>query len=53
MFRRRRKRNGRQRRECCLVASLLASDVNKMDDLGKQISKELYDEFKRVADEGI
>jgi len=39
--------------QCCLVASLLASDVNKMDDLGKQISKELYDEFKRVADEGI
>lgn len=39
--------------QCCLVASLLASDVNKMDDLGKQISKDLYDEFKRVADEGI
>lgn len=39
--------------QCCLVASLLASDVNKMDDLGRQISKELYDEFKRVADEGI
>src|SRR5690606_26178979 len=39
--------------QCCLVASLLASDVNKMDDHGKQISKELYDEFKRVADEGI
>lgn len=39
--------------QCCLVASLLASDTNKMDDLGKQISKELYDEFKRLADEGI
>ena len=39
--------------QCCLVASLLASDVNKMDDLGKQISKDLCDEFKRVADEGI
>jgi len=39
--------------QCCLVASLLASDPGKMDDLGKQISKELYDEFKRVADEGI
>ena len=38
---------------CCLVASLLASDVNVMDELGKQISKDLYDEFKRVADEGI
>ncbi|RDE49302.1 MAG: DUF499 domain-containing protein [Candidatus Accumulibacter meliphilus] len=39
--------------QCCLVASLLASDPGKMDELGKQISKELYDEFKRVADEGI
>ncbi len=39
--------------QCCLVASLLASDPHKMDGVGKQISKELYDEFKRVADEGI
>ena len=39
--------------QCCLVASLLASDTRKMDELGKRISKELYDEFKRVADEGI
>lgn len=39
--------------QCCFVASLLASDPAKMDKLGKQISKELYDEFKRVADEGI
>jgi predicted AAA+ superfamily ATPase len=39
--------------QCCLVASLLASDPGKMDELGKQISKDLYDEFKRVADEGI
>lgn len=39
--------------QCCLVASLLASDPGKLDELGKQISKELYDEFKRVADEGI
>jgi len=38
---------------CCLVASLLASDPHKQDELGKHISKELYDEFKRVADEGI
>ena len=38
---------------CCLVASLLASDNRKMDELGRQISKGLYDEFKRVADEGI
>jgi hypothetical protein len=27
---------------CCLVASLLASDTRKMDDLGRQISKELW-----------
>ena len=39
--------------QCCLVASLLASDTGKMDELGKRISKDLYDEFKRVADEGI
>jgi len=38
---------------CCLVASLLASDTRKMDELGKRIGKDLYDEFKRVADEGI
>lgn len=38
---------------CCLVVSLLASDTNKMDALGKQISKELFDELKRVADEGV
>lgn len=39
--------------QCCLVASLLASDTKKMDELGRKISKDLYDEFKRVADEGI
>ncbi len=38
---------------CCLVASLLASDNRKLDELGRQLSKGLYDEFKRVADEGI
>ena len=38
---------------CCLVAFLLASDTRKMDELGRQISKDLYDEFKRVADEGV
>ncbi len=38
---------------CALVVSLLASDTNKMDALGKQISKELFDELKRVADEGV
>jgi hypothetical protein len=39
--------------QCCLVVSLLASDTNKMDALGKQISKDLFDELKRVADEGV
>jgi hypothetical protein len=39
--------------QCCLVASLLASDTQKMDEIGKQTARELYDEFKRVADEGI
>lgn len=39
--------------QCCLVASLLASDTSKNDDLGKEISSALYEEFKRVADEGI
>ncbi len=39
--------------QCCLVASLLASETDKMDEMGKRISKEIHDEFKRVADEGI
>ena len=38
---------------CCLVASLMASDTRKMDELGKKISRALYDEFSRVADEGV
>ncbi len=36
--------------QCCLVVSLLASDTSKMDALGKQIGKDLFDELKRVAD---
>ncbi|MDR0735223.1 MAG: DUF499 domain-containing protein [Zoogloeaceae bacterium] len=39
--------------QCCLVASLLASDMGKMDKKGREIASVLYDEFKRVADEGI
>ncbi|AUB82572.1 hypothetical protein THSYN_17560 [Candidatus Thiodictyon syntrophicum] len=39
--------------QCALVVSLLASDTNKMDALGRQISKELFDEIKRVSDEGV
>lgn len=38
---------------CSLVASLLASDPSKSDDLGKQVEKALYDIFQRVADTGI
>jgi uncharacterized protein DUF499 len=38
---------------CALVASLLASDTSKSDDLGKQVEKALYDIFQRVADSGI
>jgi hypothetical protein len=38
---------------CALVASLLASDPSKSDDLGKQVEKALYDMFQRVADTGI
>lgn len=39
--------------QCCLVASLLSSETDKMDETGKRISKSIHDEFKRVADEGI
>ena len=39
--------------QCCLVVSLLASDVKKMDETGRQIVKDLSEELKRVADEGI
>ena len=43
---------GRVKR-CSLVASLLASDPSRSDDLGKQVEKALYDIFQRVADTGI
>ncbi|MBI3370955.1 MAG: ATP-binding protein [Betaproteobacteria bacterium] len=43
---------GRVKR-CSLVASLLASDPSKSDELGKQVEKALYDIFQRVADTGI
>jgi hypothetical protein len=38
---------------CALVASLLASDPTKYDDVGKQVESILYDMFQRVADEGV
>ena len=40
-------------KRCALVASLLASDPSKSDDVGKQIEKALYDIFQRVAEEGV
>lgn len=38
---------------CCIVASLLATDPNKSDRLGKQIEAELYDIFQRQREEII
>lgn len=38
---------------CALVASLLASDPGKSDEIGKQVEKSLYDMFQRVGDAGI
>ncbi len=38
---------------CCLVASLLASETGKMDETGRLIGRTIFDEFHRVADEGI
>jgi hypothetical protein len=40
-------------KQCALVASLLASDPSKSDELGKQVEKALYDIFQRVSDAGI
>lgn len=38
---------------CALVASLLASDPAKSDELGKKIEKALYEIFQRVSDAGV
>lgn len=38
---------------CCVVASLLASDVKKNDNLGIAIQNELYDIFQREREENI
>ncbi|MCC6533588.1 MAG: ATP-binding protein [Burkholderiales bacterium] len=38
---------------CALVASLLAADPAKSDDLGNQVEHALYAIFQRVADAGI
>ena len=37
----------------CVVASLLATDPRKSDDLGKEISQELYSIFRREREEAV
>ena len=38
---------------CCVVASLLATDPKKSDELGRQILDEMYDVFRRQREEGV
>ncbi len=38
---------------CCVVASLLATDPRKSDELGKAIQDELYAIFRREREEGV
>jgi hypothetical protein len=38
---------------CAVVASLLATDPRKSDELGKQIAQELYAVFRREREEGV
>lgn len=38
---------------CAIVASLLATDVAKNDDLGRAITEELYAIFRREREEGV
>ena len=40
-------------RKCAIVASLLATDPRKNDELGKQITQELYAIFRRERDESV
>lgn len=37
----------------CVVASLLATDPHKSDELGKEIARELYAIFRREREEGV
>ena len=39
--------------QCCLVASLLATDPRKSDTLGREIQAELYDIFQRQREEAV
>jgi len=38
---------------CCVVASLLATDPKKSDDLGRQLLSDFYDIFRREKEEGV
>ena len=38
---------------CCIVASLLASDPSKGDQLGRQLQGDLYDIFQRQREEAV
>ncbi|MFV1968095.1 MAG: DUF499 domain-containing protein, partial [Pirellulaceae bacterium] len=38
---------------CCIVASLLATDPRKSDELGRQLLGDLYDIFRREKEEGV
>lgn len=38
---------------CCVVASLLATDPRKSDELGKSLQDELYAIFRREREEGV
>ncbi|MBN1912210.1 MAG: ATP-binding protein [Pirellulales bacterium] len=38
---------------CCIVASLLATDPKKSDDLGRQLLGDFYDIFRREKEEGV
>lgn len=39
--------------KACIVASLLATDPRKSDELGKEIAQELYAIFRREREEGV
>jgi hypothetical protein len=38
---------------CAVIASLLATDPKKSDALGKELTKDLYDIFRREREEGV
>ena len=38
---------------CCVIASLLASEVASYDELGKRIQREVYDIFAREREAAV